>query len=56
MPPTPYDMGLARKRFRVFTPAGGIGLKISREKENAYFHLKRSCLLKRYDAINPEDL
>ena len=56
LPPAPYDMVLARKLFRVFTPAGGIGLKISREKENAYVHLKRSCLMKCYYTINHEDI
>ena len=54
-PPVPYDMVLGLKMYRSYTPAGSIGIKISKTKESAYFHLKKSCVTTVCDDVISSD-
>ena len=44
VPPEPYDIVLCRKQIRAYTPKGSGGLKFTAKPENAYFHVKKSCV------------
>lgn len=44
VPPEPYDIVLCRKQMRAYTPKGTSGLKFTAKPENAYFHVKKSCV------------
>ena len=55
LPPTPWDMVLGRKLFRAFSPKGKIGIRISKSKEAAYFHLKKECV-NVYFEVRREDI
>ena len=44
VPPEPYNIVLCRKQIRAYTPKGTSGLKFTAKPENAYFHVKKSCV------------
>lgn len=44
LPPEPYDVVLCRKQIKAYTPKGSMGLRFTLKQENAFFHLKRSCV------------
>jgi len=44
LPPAPFDMVLGIKIHRLYPVKGSSQLRLSKTKENCYFHLKRKCL------------
>ena len=55
-PPAPWDFVLRRKEFRSFHPRGLDVLKISARKEFVYYHVKKSCVLKKVECITASDI
>ena len=56
IPPASWDIVLTRKEFRVFTPHGSTSVRISKEKENVYYHPLRASLEKKNISINNTDI
>ena len=55
-PPAPWDIILGRKELRVFTPRGSTSVRISRTKENVYYHPAKACVLKKNERIGSDDI
>ena len=55
-PPSPWDTVLGRKELRVLTPRGSISERISRTKENVYYHRAKACVLKKNKTIGSGDI
>ena len=43
-PPSPWNIVLTKKEYRVYTPRGQDSIKISTKKENVYYHPRIKCL------------
>jgi hypothetical protein len=55
-PPPPYDIVLRRKEYRVYLPKGSDGLKIAAQREFVYYHVRKTCVLKKVDTITSSDI
>lgn len=57
VPPEPYDVVLSRKQIRAYTPKGSSGIRFTAKAENVYYHLKKSCVIRKSsDAVNEKSL
>lgn len=54
-PPTPFDVVLYRKEFRMYKTKAG-ALTYSVQPKNAYYHLKKACVVKKNKQVTTEDL
>ena len=54
--PAPWDIVLTRREFRVFSPRGTTTIRISKSKENVYYHPRLACLKKKNAVVGSEDI
>ena len=54
-PNVPWNIVLRHKENRVYKVRGSIELRISKSKENVYFHPRQDCLLQRREKGLVED-
>lgn len=55
-PPSPYDIVLKRKEYRVYKARGTTVLKVAQQEENVYYHPIKQCLLKKNAEVPKECL
>jgi hypothetical protein len=55
-PPSPWNIVLARREFRIYNKKGSDTINISAKKENVYYHPKMKCVEKRNDNVNANSI
>ena len=55
LPPAPFDVVLCRKELRMYKTKAG-ALTYSVQPQNVYYHLKKTCVLKKNKQFTTEDL
>lgn len=55
-PPAPYDLMLKHHERRVYQKKGTIQLKVSRDPESVYYHVRKTCVLAKCDKILPRNI
>ncbi|KAJ7380746.1 hypothetical protein OS493_007119 [Desmophyllum pertusum] len=51
-PPSPWNIVLYRREYRIYTPRGKDSLQIATKKENVYYHPRKKCLLEKNSNVS----